>query len=140
MPVWEIKEPLGVTPPAIKPRKRKVVSVIPITGIRAVDRLFARQDRGKGSEKRRKQEVKDKATIRKIRMLVEQVNTHLTDRGILIHLGISVIGDEWGLDIYDCSDKQQCLIIHEAALDLDELSELLNSLQREAGIMLDRVL
>jgi hypothetical protein len=140
VPVWEIKEPLGVTPPPVKPRKKEIVSVVPITGIRAVDRLFTRRDWQKGKEKHRQHDAEDKTSIRKIRILTEQVNKNLEACGILIHLVLALNNDTWGLDIYDCSDHQLCRIIHAMPIDLDELSGLLNSLQREAGIMLDKVL
>ncbi len=140
MPVWEIKEPLGVTPPPVKPIKRKIASIVPVTGIKAIDKLFVRRKWQKGEGRRHRQEVENKISIRKIRLLVDQVNDKLAACGILIHLVIALNKETWGLDIYDCSDNQQCLIIHAMPIDLDELSGLLNSLQREAGIMLDKVL
>ncbi|NOX26402.1 MAG: hypothetical protein GXP59_09890 [Deltaproteobacteria bacterium] len=140
MPVWEIKEPLGVTPAPVKPIKKEIGSVTAVTGIKAVDRLFAGWDWRRGGKRRHQHDTGSKASIRKIRILAEHVNANLTACGIRIHLVLTLDHDVWGLDIYDCSDNWQCRIIHAVAIDLDELTGLLTSLQREAGIMLDKVL
>ncbi len=139
MPVWEIKEPLGVTPAPVKPIKKAIGSVVAVTGIKAVDRLFAGWDWPQGGRRRHQRDTGSKVSIRKIRILADQVNANLTACGILIHLVLTFDSGVWGLDIYDCSDNWQCRIIHAVAIDLDELTGLLTSLQREAGIMLDEV-
>ncbi len=142
MPVWEIKKPLGITPSSIKPRKKKVVSVSPVTGIRAVDRLLFRQKWEDGREETRQSHKipASNVSIREIRLLVDQVNANLASCGILIHLVLMVHDTAWSLDIYDCSGSHECRIINAMVIDLDELNGLLVSLQSAAGIMLDRVL
>ncbi len=142
MTVWEIKEPLGQTPAPPKPRKKEVVPVTPISTVRAVDRLFLRRDQSHNQAKRHKRpsSKSQAASIREIRLLVQRLNDNLSACGIMIHLVIARSGDDWGLDIYDCSDGAECRIIHNMAIDFDALSGLLVSLQQEVGIMMDRVL
>ncbi|HFQ81390.1 MAG TPA: hypothetical protein ENK33_08475 [Desulfobacterales bacterium] len=142
MTVWEIKEPLGQTPAQPKPRKREVVPVTPVSTVRAVDRLFLRRDWNRNHAKGHERPVSrsQAASIREIRLLVQRLNDNLSACGIMIHLVIARNGDDWGLDIYDCTDGVECRIIHNMAIDFDALSGLLASLQQEVGLMMDRVL
>ncbi len=142
MTVWEIKEPLGKSPVAPKPRKREVVPVTPISAVRAVDRLFLRRDwsRNHANGHERPASNSEAASIREIRLLVQRLNDNLSACGMMIHMVIAKRGDDWGLDIYDCADGVECRIIHNMAIDFDALNGLLASLQREVGIMMDRVL
>ncbi len=142
MTVWEIKKPLGQTPAPPKPIKKEIVPVTPVSTIRAIDRLFLRRDQNHNQAKRHKGPVsRSQATsIREIRLLVQRLNDNLSACGIMIHLVIARSDDDWGLDIYDCSDGVECRIIHNMAIDFDALSGLLANLQQEVGIMMDRVL
>ena len=141
MPVWEIKEPLGVSPSPIKPLKKGVAPVVSVSGIRAIDRLLLKREWLKEEKHPRHGAVSHgRSSISRVKMLVDQVNSNLAACGIKIHLVLAMKDEVWGLDIYDCSCGEECRIIHDVAIDLDELSNLLASLQREVGIMLDRVL
>ena len=141
MPVWEIKEPLGIRPNPIKSLKKEVAPAVSARGVRAIDRLLLNREWGKGKrQSSHEPSSKSPASIRKVRLLVEQVNSNLEVCGIMIHLVLAMKNDMWGLDVYDCSVGDECRIIYNIPVDSLELSSLLASLQRETGIMLDRVL
>ena len=74
-----------------------------------------------------------------VRRLVDQVNAHLEAQQILIHLVLIKDDHGYGLDLYDCSTNEQCSIIGDVVIDLNDLPVLLKNLQQEAGILLDTI-
>ncbi|MDG4475614.1 hypothetical protein [Thiovibrio frasassiensis] len=120
---------------------RKEKKVDPVDGLSPIARIGAfRRDWQRNKDRRQQREVllpsPEEASIRR---LVEQVNTHLENQNILIHLVL--IKDEHGysLDVYDCTFDDQCAIIGDVVIDLDDLPALLKNLQQEAGILLDTI-
>lgn len=121
---------------------RKEKKVDPIDGLSPVARVgaFTREWQRNREERRQQEQALFPSTEESgVRRLVEQVNTHLKNRKILIHLVL--IKDEHGysLDVYDCSGNEQCSIIGDAVIDLNDLPALLRNLQQEAGILLDTI-
>ena len=48
-------------------------------------------------------------------------------------------GENYILDIYDCSGKDVCSLIGDVAVPFDELPHLIKNLQEEAGVLIDTV-
>ncbi|HIJ89489.1 MAG: hypothetical protein OEV89_01340 [Desulfobulbaceae bacterium] len=121
---------------------RSEKKVDPIDGLAPVARIgaFKREwQRDKDTRQEHKQSPFPSAEEAEVRHLVEQVNTHLENQKILIHLVL--IKDEHGysLDVYDCTGSDQCSIIGDVVIDLNDLPVLLKNLQQEAGILLDTI-
>lgn len=121
---------------------RKEKKVDPIDGLSPVARIgaFTREWQRNREERRQQEQALFSSTEESgVRRLVEQVNAHLKNQKILIHLVL--IKDEHGysLDVYDCSGNEQCSIIGDAVIDLNDLPALLKNLQQEAGILLDTI-
>lgn len=97
------------------------------------------QERRQKERRHKEQSFFPSAEETSVRRLVEQVNTHLENQKILIHLVL--IKDEHGysLDVYDCTGNEQCSIIGDVVIDLNDLPVLLKNLQQEAGILLDTI-
>ena len=134
----EIKFP---RPIRIDPYRREK-KVDPIDGLSPVARIsaFTREWQRNREERRQKEQTLFSSTEETaVRRLVEQVNTHLENQKILLHLVL--IKDERGysLDVYDCTGNEQCSIIGDAVIDLNDLPVLLKNLQQEAGILLDTI-
>lgn len=134
----EIKFP---RPNRINPyRKQKKVDPIgglaPVTRIGAFKHEWQRDKEGRRNPEASLNSFPEEGSLRN---LVEQVNTHLEKQEILIHLVL--IKDEHGfsLDIYDCSGSEQCSIIGDVVIDLNDLPVLLKNLQQQAGILLDTI-
>ena len=115
--------------------------VDPIGGLTPVARIgaFTREWRRNREERRQQGQILSSPEETSVRRLVDQVNTHLENQKILIHLVL--IKDEHGysLDVYDCTGNEQCSIIGDVVIDLNDLPVLLKNLQQEAGILLDTV-
>ena len=121
---------------------RKEKKVDPIDGLSPVARIgaFTREwQRNREGRRQQEQALFSSTEETGVRRLVEQVNTHFATQKILIHLVL--IKDEHGysLDVYDCSGTEQCSIIGDAVIDLNDLPALLRNLQQEAGILLDTI-
>ncbi|MFA7347067.1 MAG: hypothetical protein WCZ86_04835 [Desulfurivibrionaceae bacterium] len=113
-----------------------------IDGLTQVARIgaFTREWQRNREERRRQGQTPLPASEESsVRRLVEQVNTRLEHQKILIHLVL--IKDEHGysLDVYDCTGNEQCAIIGDVVIDLNDLPVLLKNLQQEAGILLDTI-
>lgn len=115
--------------------------VAPIDGLTPVARIgaFTRGWQRNREERRQQGAVLPAPEETSVRRLVEQVNTHLENQRIPIHLVL--IKDEHGysLDVYDCTGNEQCSIIGDVVIDLHDLPALLKNLQQEAGILLDTI-
>ena len=116
--------------------------VAPIEGLAPVARIGAfRRDWQRDREKRRGEGQAPFFSPEEgsVRRLVQQVNAHLEGQQIPIHLVL--IKDEHGytLDVYDCTGNEQCAIIGDVEIDLNDLPVLLKNLQEEAGLLLDTV-
>ncbi|MBA3004564.1 MAG: hypothetical protein FP813_12055 [Desulfurivibrio sp.] len=121
---------------------RKEKKVDPIDGITPVARIGAfKREWQRGKESRRNQEeslfLSPEETS--VRRLVAQVNTHLENQNILIHLVLIKDENGYSLDVYDCTGNEQCSIIGDVVIDLNDLPVLLKNLQQEAGILLDTI-
>lgn len=120
---------------------RKEKKVEPIDGLSPVARIgaFTREWQRNREGRRQQEQAFSSPEESAVRRLVEQVNTHFANQKILLHLVL--IKDEHGysLDVYDCSGKEQCSIIGDAVIDLNDLPALLRNLQQEAGILLDTI-
>lgn len=134
----EIKFPRPIRIDPYRSQKK----VDPIGGLAPVARIGAfRREWHRDKEERRQQAQAFLSPVEEtaVRCLVEQVNNHLENQKILIHLVL--IKDEHGysLDIYDCTGNEQCAIIGDVVIDLNDLPVLLKNLQQEAGILLDTI-
>jgi len=121
---------------------RSEKKVEPIDGLTPVARIgaFAREWQRNREERRQQGQALFPSTEETaVRRLVEQVNSHLENQKIFIHLVL--IKDELGysLDVYDCTGNEQCAIIGDVVIDLNDLPVLLKNLQQEAGILLDTI-
>jgi hypothetical protein len=115
--------------------------ITPIDGLSQVARIgaFTRDWQRNRENNRQQEQILPLPEENSVRRLVEQVNTHLENQGIPIHLVL--IKDEHGysLDVYDCTGNEQCAIIGDVVIDLNDLPALLKNLQQEAGILLDTI-
>lgn len=121
---------------------RKEKKVEPIDGLSPVARIgaFTREwQRNREGRRRQEQALLPSTEEVAVRRLVEQVNTHLENQKIPLHLVL--IKDEHGyaLDLYNCSGNEQCSVIGDVVIDLNDLPVLLKNLQQEAGILLDTI-
>jgi hypothetical protein len=116
--------------------------VEPIDGLAPVTRIGAfRREWQRSREERRRQgqplfSLAEEASVRR---LVHQINTHLENRKIPLHLVL--LKDEHGytLDVYDCTGNEQCVIVGDVEIGLNDLPVLLKNLQEEAGILLNTI-
>jgi len=134
----EIKFPRPIRIDPYRAQKK----VDPIDGLAPVARIGAfKREWHRDQEDRRQQAQAFLSPVEEtaVRSLVEKVNNHLENQKILIHLVL--IKDEHGysLDIYDCTGNEQCAIIGDVIIDLNDLPVLLKNLQQEAGILLDTI-
>lgn len=133
----EIKFPRPVRVNRYDPKKK----IAPIDGLSQVARIgaFTREWQRNREERQRREQLLPLPEETSVRRLVAQVNSHLENQRIPIHLVL--IKDERGysLDVYDCTGNEQCAIIGDVAIDLNDLPALLKNLQQEAGILLDTV-
>ena len=115
--------------------------IAPIDGLSQVARIgaFTREWQRNREDRRQQEQILPLPEETSVRRLVEQVNTHLENQRIPIHLVL--IKDEHGysLDVYDCTGNEQCAIIGDVVIDLNDLPALLKNLQQEAGILLDTI-
>jgi len=121
---------------------RKEKKVDPIDGITPVARIgaFKREwQRGKESRRHQEESLFLSPEETSVRRLVAQVNTHLENQNILIHLVLIKDENGYSLDVYDCTGNEQCSIIGDVVIDLNDLPVLLKNLQQEAGILLDTI-
>lgn len=119
---------------------RKEKKVDPVDGLSPIARIGAfRRDWQRNKERRQRKELLPSPEEASVRRLVQQVNTHLENQNILIHLVLIKGEHGYSIDVYDCTFDDQCAIIGDVAIDLDDLPELLKNLQQEAGILLDTI-
>lgn len=121
---------------------RKEKKVEPIDGLAPVARIgaFKREwQRGKESRRHQEESLFLSPEETSVRRLVAQVNTHLENQNILIHLVLIKDENGYSLDVYDCTGNEQCSIIGDVVIDLNDLPVLLKNLQQEAGILLDTI-
>ena len=133
----EIKFPRPIRVNRYDPKKK----IAPIDGLSQVARIgaFTREWQRNREDHRQQEQLLPLPEETSVRRLVEQVNTHLENQRIPIHLVL--IKDEHGysLDVYDCTGNEQCAIIGDVVIDLNDLPALLKNLQQEAGILLDTI-
>ncbi|HIJ79605.1 MAG: hypothetical protein OEY01_12640 [Desulfobulbaceae bacterium] len=113
-----------------------------IDGVNPVARIgaFKRDWQRRREEDREKKDFFSAVDEKAVRRLVDNVNVHLENQNIAIHLVL--IKDEGGgysLDVYDCTGGDRCSVIHDVVIDLNDLPILLRNLQQETGILLDTV-
>ena len=72
-----------------------------------------------------------------IRFNIDLVNKDMAASGLPLHFVFAKRGEEFALDVYDCSDTFACWLTHEVPFALSELTTILSSLQYETGIILD---
>ncbi|MHB1015631.1 MAG: hypothetical protein ACYC2W_10185 [Desulfurivibrionaceae bacterium] len=121
---------------------RTAKKVDPIDGLTQIARIgaFKREwQRDKDSRRQQEQALFSSPEEASVRRLVDQVNAHLEAQQILIHLVLIKDDHGYGLDLYDCSTNEQCSIIGDVVIDLNDLPVLLKNLQQEAGILLDTI-
>ncbi|MBU2539339.1 MAG: hypothetical protein KKH22_12960 [Proteobacteria bacterium] len=121
---------------------RKEKKVEAIDGLAPIARIgaFKREwQRDKESRRHQEESLFHSPEENTVRRLVEQVNTHLENQNILIHLVLIKDENGYSLDVYDCTGNEQCSIIGDVLIDLDDLPVLLKNLQQEAGILLDTI-
>jgi hypothetical protein len=121
-------------------RQKKKVEAI--DGINPVARIgaFKRDWRRHREEGREKKDLFSSVDEKSVRRLVDNINVHLENQQILIHLVL--VRDEnggYGLDVYDCTSGDRCSVIHDVIIDLDDLPILLRNLQQETGILVDTI-
>ena len=133
----EIKFP---RPIRVDPYRREK-KVEPIDNLSAVARIgaFTRDWQRNREDRRNQSNVSPTPEEASVRHLVQQVNTHLENQNILIHLVLIKNQDGYSLDVYDCTGNEQCSIIGDVVIDLNDLPMLLKNLQQEAGILLDTI-
>ncbi|MCK5227149.1 MAG: flagellar protein FlaG [Desulfobulbaceae bacterium] len=139
MPVYEIKNPAPLPgEPASFPRKIEPVNgSLPVARIRHIKRKWERKKGGKHkeSENKRKMPKAEQA----VRMLIESANQDLEQHGVKIHLTLHQQGEEYVLDIFDCSNNIVCNVIGDIVMPLEGLPTLIRKLQEEAGILIDTI-
>lgn len=138
MVVFEIKKPQPL-PGEPKPIPRGVAAAVPVTQVRAIDRLLLRREWGREHEGERRETAApaEARTERAIRQLVAQINTHLAARAIKLRLVVVRAGEEYGLEIYDLSGEDACRSVADLHLEISELPAFLRHLQAETGILVD---
>jgi hypothetical protein len=121
---------------------RKEKRVDPIDGLSPVARIgaFTREwQRNREGRRRQEQALLPSTEETSVRRMVAQVNTHLENQKIPLHLVLIKDAHGYSLDLYDCSDNEQCSVIGDVLIDLNDLPVLLKNLQQEAGILLDTI-
>lgn len=139
--VYEIRNPNPV-PGAPEPVMRDVQPLTPISGIRAIGGAALRQALARGTP--RTQEVSGTFTPpgtlsaeKSIRFSMDQVNKDMADSGLPLRLVFAKHGEEFALDVYECSDTFACWLTYEVPVAQSELMTVLSSLQYETGIIFD---
>jgi hypothetical protein len=128
--------PVRVDPYHTERKVEPIEGLVPVAPIGAFKRDW---QRGREKQREQGQSLFSSPEETSVRRLVAQVNNHLKDRKIPIHLVL--IKDEHGytLDVYDCTGTEQCTIIGDVEIDLDDLPVLLKNLQEETGLLLDTI-
>ena len=72
-----------------------------------------------------------------LRMMIEQLNQDLETQGIQIHLVLVPEAAGYSVDVYDCTEKILCRLVHGVRINVDKLSHLIRNLQEKAGILID---
>ncbi len=119
--------------------------VVPATEVAALKRLGnfqkewsrARQNAGKRKEKQKFGLLP--GGRKHIRDLVDQVNNHLDDQGIMLHLVLVKDDEGFAFDVYDCTKNQVCTVIRDFVVNYDDLPVLAAKLENETGLLLDTV-
>ncbi|OGQ98563.1 MAG: hypothetical protein A2505_01800 [Deltaproteobacteria bacterium RIFOXYD12_FULL_55_16] len=134
----EIKfpRPIRIDPYRTEKKVDPVNGLAPVARIGAFTRDWQRDRDGRRQQGQTLLSATEETAVRR---LVAQVNLHLEKQKILIHLVL--IKDEHGysLDVYDCTGNEQCAIIGDVVIDLNDLPVLLKNLQQEAGILLNTI-
>jgi hypothetical protein len=134
----EIKFPRSIRIDPYRSEKK----VDPIDGINRVARIgaFTREWQRNREERRQQEQALYPATEETaVRRLVTQVNSHFENQKIPIHLVLIKSEHGYSLDVYDCTGDEQCSIIGDVVIDLNDLPVLLKNLQQEAGLLLDTI-
>lgn len=141
MPVYEIKNPAPVPPEKAAPFREDLEPVETVKALARVKRFKREWRRAKERESPGKTKVSlTPEGERDVRSMVERANSDLQKHGVLIHL--SLIRDDEGfyIDVYDCTDGKVCNIVRDILIDVDELPHLLRNLQKETGLIIDKIL
>jgi hypothetical protein len=130
--------------PNVEPFKtsKKVEAVdgpLPIVRIGAFKREWSRR-RGEEQAGREREaySLTDEETIKKV---LGRVNASLEEQHILLHLVLIKDGEDGGyqLDVYDCTGTDQCRIVKDIVISLEDLPILLRNLEDETGILVDTI-
>ncbi|OGQ87957.1 MAG: hypothetical protein A2512_10070 [Deltaproteobacteria bacterium RIFOXYD12_FULL_56_24] len=134
----EIKfpRPARIGPYRLEKKVEPIDGLAPVARIGAFKRDWQRDREGRH---RQEQDFLFSSEESSVRRLVEQVNTHLNNQKILLHLVLTKDERGYFLDVYDCSGNEQCSIIGDVNIDLNDLPALLRNLQQESGILLDTI-
>lgn len=134
----EIKfpRPIRIDPYRLEKKVAPIDGIAPLARIGAFKREWQRDREGR---RQQEQALFPSSEETAVRRLVVQVNAHLKNQKILLHLVLTKDEHGYSLDVYDCSGNEQCSIIGDVAIDVNDLPILLKNLQQEAGILLDTV-
>lgn len=72
-----------------------------------------------------------------IRFTLNFVNEDMAANGLPLHLVFARRGEDFSLDVYDCSDDEACWRTYEVPLPRQDMTKILSSLQNETGIIVN---
>lgn len=135
----EFKFPRPITPAPYR-SERKVGAVDGITPIARIG-AFKREWSRSREEERRRQEgaYSSPADGQSVRRLVERVNNHFANQSISLRLVLTSAENGYGIDVYDCTETDRCVIIGDVIIDPTDLPLLLRKLEQETGLLLDTI-
>ncbi|MDF1615733.1 hypothetical protein [Desulfurivibrio dismutans] len=126
------------------PMERQVTPVRPIAASRPIGDAFSRQLLSRGKSARQDKVEYGTATTtlaqaeKSIRHTLALANEDISTQGLPLHLVFTRSPGGPGVDVYDCSDYQICRVSYHAPISLENLTETLDHLQHETGIIVNR--
>ncbi len=141
MPVYEIKNPNPLPPQKAVPLREDLDPAERVKYVERVGRFKTEWAR------RRKKELPASGRVtlsfeeeKEVRSMIDKVNMDLENHGVLIHLSLVRDEDGFSIDVYDCTSEKICTIVRDIVIDVGDLPSLLYNLQKETGLIIDKVL
>ena len=140
--VYEVRNPEPI-PGIAGPITRDVQPLIPISMARAIGgpgirRAWIREiGRAKQLTSGIITKVRTSQEEKAIRFTLDFVNEDMAANGLPLHLVFAKRGEDFSLDVYDCSDDEACWLTYEVPLPRKDMTRVLSNLQNETGIIVN---